>query len=530
MIIKELFAKLGLDIDKGGFTTADVLLAGVKTGLVALGGVAIAAAAGLGVLIHDLVETTGELNDTSQAIGVDVEALQELGFAAKLAGGSIDSLRTGISILSKHIVAASEGNDEAQKTFSKFGLKIRDASGHLKTADVIIGEVAGKFEKMPDGPKKTAAAMELFGKSGAGLIPMLNEGQAGLAKLRAEARELGAVIDRETIKAGDDLGDNLDRLKVASRGLGYAIAGPLLGPVNELVTTLLEWVKANRAIIATRIERVARVMISALKTLGQVLAVMWKVLNAVIENWRLFAVILGSVALAAVLLNITAIATLIAGYVRAGIAAVAAGLRAAAAWAVSAAPLVLIAALIAIVILLIDEWITHMQGGDTILGKLWPKWKAFLDDFANGGNDKEPIWLQFLRFGAALLADFDKTWHEIVEGWKLLITDLADWIVAQFDRALNFVGDKMKGSIDKIKSLLHIGEPGNGGIFGGGSSPSASVQNTTGGRSANTTTRNEITIHQRPGQSSADLADELQSRLDEHHQARVEETFAALNL
>ena len=42
---------------------------------------------------------------------------------------------------------------------------------------------------MPDGVKKTAFAVDLFGKSGTAMIPMQNAGAAGLAAMQEEARK-----------------------------------------------------------------------------------------------------------------------------------------------------------------------------------------------------------------------------------------------------------------------------------------------------------------------------------------------------
>ena len=46
----------------------------------------------------------------------------------------------------------------------------------------VMMQVADAFKKMPDGAEKAGLAMKLFGKSGADLIPLLNEGADGLTK------------------------------------------------------------------------------------------------------------------------------------------------------------------------------------------------------------------------------------------------------------------------------------------------------------------------------------------------------------
>ena len=64
-------------------------------------------------------------------------------------------------------------------------------------------KIADKFAVMKDGSEKTALALDLFGRAGAKLIPMLNEGSAGISELQEEARALGIVLGKEDLKAAE---------------------------------------------------------------------------------------------------------------------------------------------------------------------------------------------------------------------------------------------------------------------------------------------------------------------------------------
>lgn len=529
-IVRELFAKLGLVVDKGSFTAADVLLAGAKAGLVAVAGLGLAAGVGVAALVHGLVETTGQLNDMSQSVGVSTDALQELGFAAQLNGSDLDSMRLGLTLLSKHLVSAGEGNKEAGETFGKLGLRVRDASGKLKSADAVFGEIGDKFAKLPDGPKKTALALDLFGKSGAQLIPTLNQGGAELSKLRQEARDLGIVISKETIVAGDDLGDNLDKLKAGVRGLGFAIAGPLLTPLNEATLAAIEWIKANRAAIALNVQKVYKAIGDAAKSLLVVLRSMARVLGFLADNWRLLAVILSSAVLTAILANIPALIALAFRFEQAGIAAVIAGLRAAAAWVAAAAGPIAIAALIAIAILIVDDLITALQGGESLLARLWPKWLAFVDDFIFGDSTQDS-WITKAFKGLLFFAfHFPEVWRDAVDGTKAIFSDLASWITGLYDSVIDGVTGKISSSFQSIKNFLHIGDSGVSATLGGGSSPAASVASSTarGGGSVQTSTQNQFTILQQPGESGDALSKRVAQQVAQSQQTQLEEAMAAL--
>lgn len=532
MVVRELLAKLGIELDNKSFSAADVLVEGLKVGLVALGGFAIAAGTGLAALVGDLVETTGELNDTSQAIGVTAEALQTLTYAARLNGASQEDVATSLGKLNKHLYAAKQGNEEAVKTFAALHIKVRDASGGLKSADVIFGEVADRFAKMPDGPKKTALAMDLFGKSGAKLIPTLNSGAKGLADLADEAREAGFVIDKETIAAGDDLGDNLDRLKMAAQGLGYSIGGPLLAPINDLVISFRGWLRANRDLITQRVDTVIKGLSIVGKALVKVLNTLYKTIGFVIDNWRLFAVVLTSTVLAAIIANAGAITMLIGQYVWLGAAAVTAAARAAIAWLAAAAAPIAIAALIAIAILLADELITYLEGGDTLIGELAPKWAEFLENFINGGSDSDPWWLTALRGLAALVMHFPQIWDQMITEIKAAWQAFGAWINEMITSMVNSITGRITGAFNSVKSFLHIGTSGPGAVIGGGAaSPAASAaaaRSAGGVYSSNTT--NDFKIYQQPGQDATDVAGKVRAQIDAARQTELDQAAAALGM
>ncbi len=78
MIIRELFAKLGLSVDAASFAIADQMLGAVKSGLGLLVSGTVQAGEGLAEIVTKTVETAGALNDTSIALGVTTDAIQEL--------------------------------------------------------------------------------------------------------------------------------------------------------------------------------------------------------------------------------------------------------------------------------------------------------------------------------------------------------------------------------------------------------------------------------------------------------------------
>jgi hypothetical protein len=174
--------------------------------------------AGLTALAKGSIDAADNLNDLRQRTGVSVENLSKFGAAAEDAGSSIDEVAKSMGRLSKGIVDPASKTNEALKSI---GINSRDAAGNVRGVDAIMLDLADKFAKMPDGAQKTALAMELFGRSGANLIPMLNGGREALSQYQA-------TISGDMASAADQFNDSLN-----------AIARTLAGPFNQAVTALL---------------------------------------------------------------------------------------------------------------------------------------------------------------------------------------------------------------------------------------------------------------------------------------------------
>lgn len=342
-VVADLFAKLGLLPDVKSWAKGDKLISGIKTGLAGIAGVF--AVSGIVGMIKDTIALGGELHDTSQAIGVGVEALQELRYAAGFAGVAADDMTIALGKFGKGMTDAQQtGKGPFADALRTLRVSMRDLKG--ETLDQNLEVIADKFAKMPDGAKKSSLAVDLFGKAGRKLIPFLNEGSAGIVKLRNEAQELGVVLDEKTVGELDNLGDDVDRFKLTLGGLKNQAVVTLLPLLQELVTGLLGWIKANKEIIRTTIAGAMQVVVAILKVFGKALGVVTKVIGFFIENAELGKSVL--IALGIVL-----------GYF---------AVEAAAAWIAAFAPVILAIAAIAALVLGVRQLIKNWD-------KIWPALK-----------------------------------------------------------------------------------------------------------------------------------------------------------
>lgn len=222
--------KAGRELDK---RAKDMERRATKFG-VALGASLVAGVTAFGYAIKSAIDAADELNDTSKKIGIPPEVLSQLQYAAKLSGVAADQLQGGIVKLIKFQSEAAKGAKENVKVFQTLGIAIKDSAGNLRDPMEVFEDFSDVFANIPDGAEKTALALKVFGKSGAELIPLLNEGKAGIKGYADELDRLGGTVTGETARNADAFNDNLEALKTAFGGLALQVASDLLPDLIEL--------------------------------------------------------------------------------------------------------------------------------------------------------------------------------------------------------------------------------------------------------------------------------------------------------
>ncbi len=348
MVVEELVAKLGLEIDGSTFKIAEELMASARHGFVAIGAAAVAAAGGLAVAIAKTAAHGEAIEKAAQRTGIGVESLQALEYAAERAQVGSEGLRSALNFMAKR--------------------GVKDFEAELRRA-------ADELQRMPDGGAKAARAIALFGKHGAALIPMLNKGAAGLDEMTAFAREAGIVLSKDMVEAAAETNDAIEEMKAFLEGLAYTIAGPFLRPVREWLKAAGKWISANRAIISQRVEKAFTALAVAAKSVWQMMkplvGLAWDLASNV---WVLragaallafmLASTLGSAAMAAA----TAVRSLAKSFSSMTLSGIGAMI----------VPALIGAALIALALVAEDVY-QFLQGNDSLMGTLGVKYVKWLD-------------------------------------------------------------------------------------------------------------------------------------------------------
>ena len=204
--------------------------------MAAKAGLAVAAiGTGITLAVRGQLNEIDRLAKSAQQIGIPVEHLSQLQHAAELSGVSMEELETGLRRLSQNMV------QDADK-FEALGIAVRDANGEMRPTIDVMDDLADVMAAMPDGAEKTALAMDLMGRSGAGLIPMFNDGADAIRAMREEADQLGLTISQDTAAAAQAFNDNITRITGAGRGFWRMISANLAPTLERFSGILVDLV------------------------------------------------------------------------------------------------------------------------------------------------------------------------------------------------------------------------------------------------------------------------------------------------
>ncbi len=199
---------------------------------------AAAAATSIAVSIKKTIDHADEIGKMASSIGLTVEQLSSLEYAAKLSGVEIEGLRASFQKFNNTIFDGAKGVKESATLFKALGISLNDNNGKLKSNYDLFLETADALSKMSDGATKSALAQDLFGKSGAAIIPILNSGKEGIEKLAEEASGLGVVLNSDTAQAADKFNDNMTRMASATQGIVLSFTSGLLPTLTNLTENL----------------------------------------------------------------------------------------------------------------------------------------------------------------------------------------------------------------------------------------------------------------------------------------------------
>lgn len=202
-------------------------------------------------LVTSGLDYASALGETASQLGVTTATLQQYRYIATQVGLEQDEMDQALARLTRTLGDAAAGGKTQAAIFKMLQIEIRDANGQVKEAGDVIPLIATALGRIPDPAQRAAVLVDIFGKSGQKLAPLMEEGASGVDGLRNAAERLGIVLSDEQIQRADETADKLSELSTV---LNAKIAGTVANNTTAIMQLAngLAWLaeKAGAAVNA----------------------------------------------------------------------------------------------------------------------------------------------------------------------------------------------------------------------------------------------------------------------------------------
>lgn len=208
----------------------------MKHALEAVGAVELAKKMGEAVI--GVVELGHQAEIAAQKLGLTASQFSGLTFAAKMFDVDSEGLTNALKFLAKNMVETANGGGKAEAAFKALGVEVVGAGGKVRPINDVFLDLADKFEKLPAGATRSALSMQLFGRAGQQIIPVMAEGSKGIQALIDKGKEVGAVLTDDMAVRSAELAREVKLLQAAGQGLTIQFTEGLLPSLMQVAVMI----------------------------------------------------------------------------------------------------------------------------------------------------------------------------------------------------------------------------------------------------------------------------------------------------
>lgn len=203
----------------------------------------------------------------STQYGLTTDKIQEFQYMSELTDTSLETITGSMTKLTKNMQTATKGTGDAFERFKKLGISVTDTEGNLRSTDEVFAEAISRLGNVENATERDALAMNIFGKSAMDLNPLIAVGREGLADYRAEAHEMGYVLDTDTLESLGAVDDAMQRATRRLDAVKNQIGRYLAPVVADITEAFAEWRKT------VDWEQVGQVIKKTMEIIGK--AILW---------------------------------------------------------------------------------------------------------------------------------------------------------------------------------------------------------------------------------------------------------------
>jgi len=148
---------------------------------------------------------------------------------------------------------AANGTGAAADAFKELGINAK-ALNALSADDQFL-EIAGAMEQITNKNDKLRLTLAIFGKSGGGIVGVLNQGAEGIAQMNREAEMLGVSLSQLQVEKMAEANDGIEKLGVAFDGFFQQMAAKFAPFITSATEKVMAWIESMGGIpeIATTV-------------------------------------------------------------------------------------------------------------------------------------------------------------------------------------------------------------------------------------------------------------------------------------
>ena len=184
----------------------------------ALGAATLAANAALDAA-RVAVDEFSNLANTADKLGIGVERLQELRFAAEQVGVASGTLDIAFQRFTRRLGEAAQGSGELKGILEQYNIAVRNADGTTRSASDVMGDLAESIKGAESEQEQLRIAFKAFDSEGAALVNLLRHGKQGMDDYAQAARDAGIVVDGDLIEKTRAAGDEINKLQQEQQAL-----------------------------------------------------------------------------------------------------------------------------------------------------------------------------------------------------------------------------------------------------------------------------------------------------------------------
>lgn len=191
----------------------------------------------VGQYVNKVIQAGAETSRMADRLGIGVEALGELNYAAKQFGVNSDAMRDGLKELTMRVDEfAQTGSGPAAEVMDRLGISRAQAQQLKGNTEMLFNTMVSKISQVQNTASKQRIADELFGGTGGEqLVEMVSSGTQSLEKFRQEAQNVGAVMSEKTAKSMEKFDRQMTKAKAALQGVGRRLVSMLVPVLQKMM-------------------------------------------------------------------------------------------------------------------------------------------------------------------------------------------------------------------------------------------------------------------------------------------------------